>query len=79
MTTETQADVAKARAELAATLAALEDRLNVPKQARLAVTRADRRLRELSDKNPMALVVAVVGVAALVGGAVWLVVRSVRK
>ena len=77
--TDAPVDVATARAELAATIDAIQDRLDLPKQARLAVKRAKRRVKELSDEKPEVLVAAAVGAAAVIGGAVWLVVRAVRK
>ena len=79
MTAETPTDVEKARADLTATLDAIEDKLNVPKRTRLAVERAGRRVQELRDENPIVLAAVSVGAAALIGGAVWLVVRAVRK
>jgi hypothetical protein len=61
------ADVAAARAELAATLDALQDKLNLPK-----------RIRTAARENPAGLA-AVAGVAAAaLTGVVWLVVRSFR-
>ncbi|QDZ15606.1 DUF3618 domain-containing protein [Humibacter ginsenosidimutans] len=66
--TDPAADVAAARAELAATLDALQDKLNVPKRIRIA-----------SEENPIALVAAAVGVAAAIAGAVWLVVVKLRS
>lgn len=79
MTTDAPSDVAKARSELAATLEAIEDKLNLPKQARLAVKRAVLRVQDLRTENPTALAAAAVGAAALIGGAVWLIVRAARK
>ena len=79
MTTEPLGDVEKARADLTATIGAIEDKLNVPKQARLATERAGRRLNALRTENPVAFGAAVVGAAAFVGGAVWLIVRTLRK
>jgi hypothetical protein len=62
------ADVAAARAELAATLDALQDKLNLPK-----------RIRTAARENPAGLA-AVAGVAAAaLTGVVWLVVRSFRS
>ena len=78
MTTDAS-DVEKARADLAATLEAIEDKLNLPKQARLAVERARRRVEDLRTENPMALVAVAAGAAVLIGGAVWLIVRVARK
>ena len=79
MTADTPGDVEKARADLTAALDAIEDKLNVPKQTRFAVERAGRRVRKLRDENPVALAAVAVGAAALIGGAVWLIVRAVRK
>lgn len=62
------AQVAAARAELSATLDALQDKVNVPK-----------RIRTAAAENPIGLAAVGVGVAAAVGGAVWLVVRLIRS
>lgn len=61
------ADVAAARAELAATLDALQDKLNVP-----------RRIRTAAEENPVGLAAVGAGVAAALAGAVWLAVRMLR-
>lgn len=61
------ADVAAARAELAATLDALQDKLNVPKRIRIA-----------SEENPLGLAAVGLAVTAAVAGAVWLAVRAFR-
>jgi hypothetical protein len=61
------ADVAAARAELAATLDAIQDKLNVPK-----------RIRTAAKENPVGLAVAGAGTAAALAGAVWLLVRILR-
>ncbi|MGW9629997.1 DUF3618 domain-containing protein [Agromyces sp. NPDC055520] len=66
----------QARAEFAETLNALEDKLNVPKQVGIRTERAKRRLRRFADEQPVAAVVAAVGVVAFVGIGVWLIVRS---
>jgi hypothetical protein len=79
MTTDSVSDADKARAELTATLDAIQEKLDVPKQAKLATERAGRRVQELRTENPVAFGAAVVGVAALVGGVVWLIVRAFRK
>jgi len=62
------ADVLAARTELAATLDAIQDRLNVPKRIRIA-----------AEENPVALLAAAAGVAAAVAGGVWLLVRNLRS
>jgi hypothetical protein len=61
------ADVAAARAELAATLDAIQDKLNVPK-----------RIRAAAHENPLGLAAVGVGAAAALAGAVWLLVRVLR-
>jgi hypothetical protein len=76
--TRVQARVAsqRARADFAATLDALEDKLNVPKQVGRKVEQAQRRFRAFADERPVAAIAAAAGVAAAVGLAVWLVVRA---
>lgn len=71
MTTD-RSDVDRARAELAATIDAIEYKLNVPK-------RTAERIQRLQKENPAALVGLSVGVAVAVGGIVWGVVRLVRR
>ena len=65
-----------ARDELAATLSALEERLNVPKRAARATARAKRRAQRFADEQPGAALAVAIGVVAAVGVGVWLVVRA---
>lgn len=71
MTTE-RSDVDRARAELAATLDAIEYKLNAPK-------RATERVKVLATENPLAFTGVVVGAAAAVGGIIWGIVRLTRR
>jgi len=71
MTTD-RSDVDRARAELAATIDAIQYKLNVPQ-------RTAERIRRLQKENPVALAGIAVGVAVAVGGAVWGVVRLIRR
>jgi hypothetical protein len=71
MTTD-RSDVERARAELAATMDAIEYKLNVPK-------RTAERLRRLRAENPVALAGIAVGAAVAVAGIVWGVVSLVRR
>ncbi|MGN6428816.1 MAG: DUF3618 domain-containing protein [Leifsonia sp.] len=71
MTTD-RSDVERARAELAATLDAIEYKLNVPK-------RTAERIQALRRDNPVALAGIAVGVALAVGGAVWGIVSLIRR
>ncbi len=65
---ELQADIEKTRADLKATLDAIEFKLNLPKQARHAAHRLKTRVNTLRAENPGALVAGVAGAAALVAG-----------
>ncbi|GAA2053344.1 DUF3618 domain-containing protein [Leifsonia soli] len=71
MTTD-RSDVDRARAELAATVEAIEYKLNVPK-------RTAERLARLRQDNPLALVGISVAVALVTAGTVWGVVRLLRR
>ncbi|GAA1057801.1 hypothetical protein GCM10017608_02030 [Agromyces luteolus] len=65
-----------ARDQLAGTLSALEEKLNVPKRAARATARAKRKMQRFADEQPGAAIALAVGVAAAVGVGVWLVVRA---
>lgn len=67
--------VEKARAELKAALAAIEEKANVPRRAVRAVDRRIAEARHFAHRNPAAAAVAVVGIALGVGVAVWGAVR----
>ncbi|WP_025156186.1 DUF3618 domain-containing protein [Leifsonia aquatica] len=71
MTTD-RSDVDRARAELAATLDAIEYKLNAPK-------RATERVKTFASASPLAFAGVVAGVAAAVGGIVWGIVRLTRR
>jgi hypothetical protein len=71
MTTD-RSDVDRARAELAATMDAIEYKLNVPK-------RTAERVQRLRAENPVALAGIAAGAVAAVAGAVWGVVRLIRR
>lgn len=74
-----KADIERARAELAATLDAIEYRLNVPKQARQGIRRLNRKIDVTREENPTALAAGVVGVVSAIGLGVYLVVKAVTK
>lgn len=76
---ELQADAVRARAELAATLDAIEDKLNVPKQIGLAVDRTEARVRRMAAENPLALGAVALAAATAVGLGVWAIIRAVRN
>jgi len=65
-TTDAKNEAAKARAELAATLDALEDRFNVPKR----VDELRRKAVTSYEKNPLPWIIGGVAVAVIAIGAV---------
>lgn len=65
-TTDAKNQAAKARAELAATLDALEDRLNVPKRA----SELTKKAVAAYEKNPLPWIVGGVAVAVVAVGLV---------
>lgn len=67
--------VEKARVELKAALAAIEEKANVPKRVARATDRGVVRARRFARRNPGGAVVGVVGAAAVAGLAVWGLVR----
>lgn len=67
--------VEKARAELKAALAAIEEKANVPKRLGNATERGVAKARRFARENPTGATVGVVSLAAVVGLAVWGFVR----
>ncbi|MGK9147963.1 DUF3618 domain-containing protein [Plantibacter flavus] len=69
----------QARAELVATLNAIEDKLNVPKQMHRAKRRMIVRIATVKVERPAVFYAGVAGVAAVAGLAVWGIVRSLTR
>lgn len=67
--------VEKARAELKAALAAIEEKANVPKRVGQATARGVAKARRFSRENPTGAMVGVVSLAVATGLAVWGIVR----
>lgn len=67
--------VVKARTELKAALAAIEEKANVPRRVGRAVDRRVDEARSFTRRNPAAATAAVVVGALAVGAAVWGLVR----
>lgn len=67
--------VERARAELKAALAAIEEKTNVPRRLTKATDRAVTEARGFAKRNPNGALGVVVGAAALVGVTVWGIVR----
>jgi hypothetical protein len=68
--------VERARAELKAALAAIEVKANVPRRIAVATEKATARARTFARRNPSVTMIAVAGVAAAIGLAVWGAVRA---
>ena len=71
--------VASARAELKAALAAIEVKGNFPRRIEKASVRAAAKARRFADENPVGAVAAAVGIAAVIGGAVWVIARALSR
>jgi hypothetical protein len=73
---EIRSDIESTREKLAQTLDAIEDRLNVPQQAKLYVGRAQVALEKLRKDNPVVLYASAGAAAVLTGGLiVWRLAR----
>ena len=70
---------AHTRAQLASTLDALEDKVNVPKQLGKASRKFGRRVQTLRRENPALLAGIAVGVVAAIGATAYLVVKITSK
>ncbi|WP_309126878.1 hypothetical protein [Microbacterium sp.] len=71
--------VASARAELKAALAAIEIKGNFPRRIEKASERGILRARTFARRNPVGAAAAVAGVAAAIGGLVWVIARAVSR
>ncbi|MFT4235747.1 MAG: hypothetical protein QM607_12210 [Microbacterium sp.] len=68
-----------ARAELKAALAAIEIKANLPKRAAEATSRGVAKVKAIAQRQPVVVALAVVGVAAGVGTAVWGAARLISR
>jgi translation initiation factor 2 gamma subunit (eIF-2gamma) len=73
-----RADIERARSELAATLDAIEYKLNLPRKVRTAQRTLRRKVQVVRRQNPSALISGAVGAAAAVGLVAWGVVRRLN-
>ena len=71
--------VEQARAELKATLAAIEEKANVPRRVSKATDEVLATSRRFSRENPEAAIAAIIAGAALVGALVWGAVRAYTR
>lgn len=71
--------VESARAELKAALLAIEEKANFPRRIAQASERGLVKARAFARRNPAGAAAAVAGVAATVGGLVWLIARVASR
>ena len=77
--TELKLDIRHTREEIAATLDALEAKLDVRRRAADGIADLRRRIRRTADEDPLLLVAVGVGVVVVAGGVVWAVARAARR
>ncbi|MFF2371931.1 hypothetical protein [Agromyces sp. NPDC058110] len=66
----------RARADFAGTLNALEDKLNLPKQAKRKTDALKAKIDRMADEQPGTLLAVAAGAIAAIGVGIWLVVRA---
>jgi hypothetical protein len=71
--------VEQARTELKAALAAIEDKVNVPKRVARVTDEKLAQARSFTRKNPALAATAVIAGAAAVGTIVWALVRAYTR
>jgi hypothetical protein len=76
---ELKAHLAQTRGQLASTLDALEDKVNLPKQLGKASRKFGRRVQTLRQENPVLLAGIAVGVVAAIGVTAYLMVKITSK
>jgi hypothetical protein len=74
---EIRSEIESTRDQLAQTLDAIEDKLNVPKQAQLVVDRAKAGFQRLQRDNPVVIYAsaAIVGLGVVGGVLIWRIAR----
>ncbi|MEZ3161914.1 hypothetical protein AB1K54_15470 [Microbacterium sp. BWT-B31] len=71
--------VERARAELKAALAAIDEKANVPRRLERAIDRNLSKARAFQRRSPALATAAVVASAAAVGAIVWAAVRAYTR
>lgn len=72
-------DIERLRGEIASTLDAIEEKLNVPRQVRLGAEQTRVRMKRFAEEDPVLLGVIGAAAVALVGGVVWAAVATSRR
>ncbi len=76
---EIRSDIEATRQRLAETLDAIEERLDVPKRVRAAVTDAIERLDTIRQERPEVVYAAIASALGIVAGVTALIIRSATK
>jgi hypothetical protein len=76
---ELRQEIERTRAELAATLDAIEDRLNVVRRAGAGLGRARHRFVRFTREDPILLGILGAAAAAVIGGVTWAAVAASRR
>jgi len=76
---ELREEIERTRSELAATLDAIEDRLNIVARAKVGFGRARHRFVRFTREDPILLGILGAAAAALVGGVTWAAVAASRR
>lgn len=76
---ELKAHLARTRNDLAATLDAVEEKVNIPKRLDKAAVRLKAKLRVMKQENPVALAAIATGAVALAGVIVYAGFRSLTR
>lgn len=71
--------VERARAELAAALAAIEHKANLPARAAEKIEAGTVKARAFAERKPAVALAAAAGVAVAVGAAIWGIARLVAR
>jgi Protein of unknown function (DUF3618). len=79
MTSESMTDIEHARAELVATLDAIKEKLNLPRQIRRRRDRAMRNLRELHSQHPPTFTMVLGGATVVIGVVFIVTIHASRR
>lgn len=79
MTATNPGTPSEARAELVATLNAIEDKINVPRKVNRLVAQGKKSVAQIQRDNPAAIYAGIAAVAAVAGLAAWAIARGIAN
>lgn len=79
MTATNPGTPAEARAELVATLNAIEDKINVPRKVNRIVAQGKKSVARIQRDSPAVIYAGIATVAAVAGLAAWAIARSIAN